>query len=78
MKKVLSVLEEGKSARSLDLSDEEKTILKSYNLLSTKPIIYCANVNEDDVNDYSKISMFKKLLNMLKIKAQKLWLFVRE
>lgn len=66
MKKVLSVLEEGKSARSLDLSDEEKTILKSYNLLSTKPIIYCANVNEDDVNDYSKNKYVQKVIEYAK------------
>lgn len=66
MKKVLSVLEEGKSARSLDLSDEEKTILKSYNLLSTKPIIYCANVNEDDVNDYSNNKYVQKVIEYAK------------
>ena len=48
LEKVLAVLSEGKSARVLDLTDDEKTLLKSYQLLSSKPIIYVANVSEDD------------------------------
>ncbi|QNO15509.1 redox-regulated ATPase YchF [Alkalicella caledoniensis] len=51
MKKVIAVLEDGKSARVLDLSDDEKEIVKSFNLLSSKPIIYVANVSEDDLMD---------------------------
>lgn len=46
--KVRDVLASGKSARSLDLSEEEKKLLKSYQLLSSKPIIYVCNVNEED------------------------------
>lgn len=46
--KVRNVLASGKSARSLDLSEEEKKLLKSYQLLSSKPIIYVCNVNEED------------------------------
>ena len=46
--KVKEVLEEGKSARVLNLNDEEKKLLRSYQLLSTKPIIYVCNVNEED------------------------------
>ena len=36
--------------RSLDLSEEDIKILKPFNLLTLKPIIYVANVNEDDIN----------------------------
>ena len=46
--KIKEVLEEGKSARVLDLSEEEQKLLRSYQLLSTKPIIYVCNVNEED------------------------------
>lgn len=49
--KIKAVLEEGKSARVLDLNDDERQILKSYQLLSTKPIIYVCNVNEEDAAD---------------------------
>ena len=51
LKKIKEVLEQGKAARSLDLSEEESKILKSYQLLSSKPIIYVANVSEDDIAD---------------------------
>ena len=51
LKKTKEVLEQGKAARSLDLSEEESKILKSYQLLSSKPIIYVANVSEDDITD---------------------------
>ncbi|MDL2310506.1 redox-regulated ATPase YchF [Peptostreptococcaceae bacterium OttesenSCG-928-C18] len=51
LKRLLEVLEEGKSARVLDLTDDEKKLLKSFNLLSDKPIIYVANVAEEDVAD---------------------------
>lgn len=49
VQEVLKTLEEGKSLRNLDLSPEENLILKSFNLLSTKPVIYATNVSEDDL-----------------------------
>lgn len=51
IQKAMAVLEEGKSIRTLDLSDEQKELIKSFNLLSSKPIIYVANVSEDDLAD---------------------------
>ncbi len=41
-------LEKGISARALDFSDEEQEMLKEVSLLSLKPVIYAANVAEDD------------------------------
>ena len=49
IQKSLDVLEVGKSIRTLDLSPEEKEIVKTFNLLSSKPVIYVANVSEDDL-----------------------------
>lgn len=51
LEKIMAVLEQGQSARVLDLNDDEKKLLKDFNLLSLKPIIYVANVSEDDVAD---------------------------
>lgn len=51
LEKVRTVLEEGKSARILNLTDDEKKLLKGYQLLSSKPIIYVCNVNEEDAAD---------------------------
>ncbi len=46
--RIKEALESGKSARSVELSDEEKEIAKDLSLLTMKPIIYAANVAEED------------------------------
>ncbi|MBR2840831.1 MAG: redox-regulated ATPase YchF [Bacilli bacterium] len=51
LEKIKENLEKNISPRNLKLSEEEKTILKPYNLLSIKPIIYVANVDENDINE---------------------------
>ena len=51
LKKIQAHLGEGKSARSMDLDDEESLFVKSLDLLSFKPIIYAANVDEDSASD---------------------------
>ncbi|MDQ3043140.1 MAG: redox-regulated ATPase YchF [Acidobacteriota bacterium] len=45
--KVLPVLEEARPARAVELSKEEQAILKGFFLLTSKPTIYAANVDED-------------------------------
>jgi ribosome-binding ATPase len=47
--KIQPVLEEGSAARTVDLNDEEKAILKSFFLLTSKPTIYAANVDENSL-----------------------------
>ncbi|HIK42348.1 redox-regulated ATPase YchF [Thermoleptolyngbya sichuanensis A183] len=47
--KLLVVLNEGKSARLVELTDEEEAIIKPLGLLTRKPVIYAANVSEDDL-----------------------------
>ncbi|AKL94049.1 GTP-dependent nucleic acid-binding protein EngD [Clostridium aceticum] len=51
LKKIHSTLEEGLSARSLEYDEKELEILKTFNLLSMKPIIYIANVAEHEVSN---------------------------
>ncbi|MGN1416899.1 MAG: redox-regulated ATPase YchF [Oscillospiraceae bacterium] len=41
-------LEEGHSARSFDYTEEEAELIKSTPLLSAKPVIYAANLSEED------------------------------
>ncbi len=48
LERLLAHLEEGKTARSFDFSDEEREIIKTTPLLSGKPVIYAANLSEDD------------------------------
>ena len=42
-------LENGKPARTMDCNEDEKQILQSWFLLTTKPVIYAANIAEDDL-----------------------------
>lgn len=42
-------LEKNISVRDIDLNEDEKKLIKSFNLLTSKPIIYMANVSEDDL-----------------------------
>jgi len=44
--KIQPVLEEGKPARAADLTDDEGALLRTWFLLTTKPTIYAANVDE--------------------------------
>jgi ribosome-binding ATPase len=53
IEKILPVLEDGRPARSADLSDDERAIVKTWFLLSSKPTIYAANVDEDTLMDES-------------------------
>lgn len=47
--KIKQVLEDGKPARSLTFSEEEQKIVKEFFLITTKPVIYCANIGENDI-----------------------------
>lgn len=47
--KISTVLNDGKSVRSMDLSEDDLLMIKQLGLLSNKPIIYATNVSEDDL-----------------------------
>ena len=47
LQKVRAVLNEGRPARSADLDDDEKALLRDLFLLTLKPLMYIANVKED-------------------------------
>ena len=49
LEKIISVLNEGKACRHVILTEEEELIIKPLGLLTRKPIIYAANVSEDDL-----------------------------
>lgn len=50
LERVKAALDEGKSARALDYNDEEKQILKESFLLTLKPILYVANISEEQMD----------------------------
>ena len=45
------ILEAGKPARIIELSKEERDIVKQYTLLTMKPLIYVANLGEEDLEN---------------------------
>ncbi len=47
-------LESGKPARTLECDDDEKQIMAGWFLLTTKPVIYAANIAEDDLGKDEK------------------------
>ena len=47
--KIKQVLEAGKPARSLSFDEEQQKIVKDFFLLTTKPVIYCANIGENEI-----------------------------
>ncbi len=49
--KLKEALENGQNIRDVELTQDEIKIIKPYNLLTAKPIIYMANVSEDDAKD---------------------------
>lgn len=52
LKRLMAHLEEGKMAKTFELSDEdEEAFFGEYNLLTAKKVIYAANVKEDDLAD---------------------------
>ena len=51
LNRIYAWLGEGKNARAMDLDDEEAAFVKTLGLLSYKPIIYVANVADDEVAD---------------------------
>ncbi len=53
LNRVNDFLSTGKSARAMDLTEEESSFVKTLDLLSFKPVIYAANVSEDDAADGS-------------------------
>jgi len=56
MEGVLKLLQEGKPARLLEVSDDQRRIFNGFQLLTSKPILYVANVDEESAasgNDFS-------------------------
>jgi ribosome-binding ATPase len=51
LNKIKQTLEEGKSARSVELNEDEKEILKDLYLLTAKPILYISNVSEEQLSN---------------------------
>ncbi|MBW0594879.1 redox-regulated ATPase YchF [Mycoplasmopsis anatis] len=63
--KIKEKLESEKPAREVDLNEEELKIIKGYQLLTLKPIIYVANLSNEQIVDYKNDTLFNALKNSL-------------
>ena len=60
LEKVYAALGEGRSARAVELSDEERAYIDPLYLLSGKKVIYCANVSEDAAKDAEYVAKVRE------------------
>ena len=62
LNRIKAALEEGISARAVELTADEKAIIGEVELLSMKPIIYVANISEDQIGgDFNESEIYKSL-----------------
>lgn len=59
LERLKPLLEEGKPARALEVNEDEAKILKGYNLLSAKPVIYVANMDDEGIMDPESNAYFQ-------------------
>ncbi|MCF0126608.1 MAG: redox-regulated ATPase YchF [Clostridia bacterium] len=61
LEKIKENLENGISARALDYTEEEKVLLKDMFLLTTKPILYIANISEEQIENSENDELVNKV-----------------
>ena len=68
LERLQAEMEQGKTARSVEISDDEAEYLKEISLLTIKPVIYACNMGENDFTDgiegnefYKKVQEIAKL-----------------
>lgn len=59
--KLKPVLEEGKPARSIEWNEDEQKIVRGLFLLTSKPVLYVANVAEDDMAEPESSKYFQQI-----------------
>ncbi|MGL5416902.1 MAG: redox-regulated ATPase YchF [Clostridium sp.] len=70
MEKLKAHLEDNKPARTLEVTEDEEKLVKSFMLITSKPVLYACNISEDDMmsgnieNEYvKKVQEFAKTEN---------------
>ena len=61
LEKIKENLENGISARAIDFNEDEQILVKDMFLLTTKPILYIANISEEQLSDAENDPMVKKV-----------------
>ena len=61
LEKIKENLENGISARALDFNEDEQVLVKDMFLLTTKPILYIANISEEQIENSENDEMVQKV-----------------
>ena len=61
LNKIKTALDKGISARAVELSDEERALVSDTALLSMKPVIYVANISEDQIGTFEDTDTYREL-----------------
>jgi len=79
LEKILPALEKGESIRTLSFNEEESKLLKGFQLLTIKPVLYVANVSEEGfeknphltaIRDFAKVENSEVVVICAEIEAQ--------
>lgn len=71
LEKIKVALEQGKCARTVELTDEEKEQIKDLYLLTSKPVLYIANVSEEQIENAENDEMVKQVKEFAKTENAK-------
>ena len=63
LEKLRTLLEQEKPVRSYPANEEEKELIRSFFLITSKPVIYCANVNEEQIRNQDSDPNIAKVRN---------------
>ena len=66
LEKILRTLENGKSARTLEFNEDEQALVKDMFLLTTKPILYIANISEEQLENAENDPLVKQVKDYVK------------
>lgn len=61
---LIAHLNEGKSARSFECSEDDRELLMNSDLLTTKPVIYACNMDEAGFSDYQANPYFQQVRSL--------------
>lgn len=72
LKRIKDALDHDENPRLLTFTKEEEKLVKSFNLLSLKPMIYIANIAEEDLSDPHQNAFYNQLVEYAKTSKTKL------
>ncbi len=63
LERIRTALEAGKAARSVEMNEDEENIIRAFSLLTLKPMIYIANMSEEDIVSPQDNTYFQAVVN---------------